>query len=361
MIFMLKESPVFEILAICENEGEQFGYRDEGDRVEIRLKEKISRLKFEYIPKEIHPDIVALICYCAFYPFIKEWVTFPLEISLQAKSIFERFYLQTKTNGKVGLAAPIKVRNASATVTPYKSRKSSALISFGGGMDSTAVSLLYPEIPLVNQYDGFEQSVAMHELYGKIRSVNPAITCYSHYSNIRTLTKPEGFTGWTCCYLCALLMLVDCGADNILTGGVLGSKYLGGSSNRFIKASAMVENGGMLQSNKYFRNWEAFFLGLGVRPQHPVSGMSGVLTAKIVEEMKLGDAVLYCQKEEGRPCHSCAKCFTKNLALEYWEYQKTGEFRAKDYWEQYNSNDQSAYYNYLFRTTGHITNLGQNV
>jgi len=355
MIFILKKQPVFELIAICESEEEQWGFRDEGDRVRIKLKNKITRLQFEYLPKKIHPDIVALVCYCAFYPFLKKSVTFPLDISLNAKRLFERFYLQEKREGTLENRSPVKVRNASAAVVPYKGVAGKSLLSFGGGMDSTAVSLVFPEFSLVNQYENFEQLLSMRGLYKKIRQTNPSTSCYSFYTNIRALTVPEGNPSWTCSHLCTLLMSMDYKTATICTGGVFGSKFMGGKDRKFIKAATVEREQEVLHSDGHFRNWGILFLGIGIRSMDPVGGLSGVLTAKVVYEKGLGESVLYCQRNEGSPCHRCPKCFTKNLALEYWEYRGTGELRDSEYWDQYGDNDISEYVEYLFKTTSHIT------
>ena len=168
MIFHHKVGPGYQITALCEDELELSGNRDEGGRIPITLKSNISHLRFEYVPKNIHPDLAALICFCTFYPFLKNKVTFPQPISLHAKSLFERFSLTSMKQSESLRYRSVKVCNASASISPFKPSGNDSLISFGGGMDSVALSILLPDCSVLNQFSRFHEQLAMEKLFDKL-------------------------------------------------------------------------------------------------------------------------------------------------------------------------------------------------
>ncbi|HNP17407.1 MAG TPA: DUF6395 domain-containing protein [Fulvivirga sp.] len=359
MIFsVFTKNDKFIIRAATESPKEKHGYMFEGNFRPIELIDDVVDLEFGYIPENIHPDVIALICFCAFYPYLtrSDTVTFPMDISELAKSEFEKFLTFSNTNGKIENHDPIKVKNYSAEVKPYKGENRN-VIAFGGGMDSSCLHLLFPEYELVTQLDNYLQEPALLDYVNKLKNVNPNLKATIQLTNMRSLNKPYGFTGWLCVFLLPFLVAGDRQANGILAGAILGSAYLSGNGNRFNKNSTNWGYPFNLEKNANHRDWIHLFEKIGFYYFSPVSGISELLTAKLIYEKGLTEHCLYCQRKDGKQCHQCEKCFRKNLEIEYWEYINTGKLRPKEYWDQYNNEKVINYYKENYRYFGHIMNF----
>jgi hypothetical protein len=137
-------------------------------------------------------------------------------------------------------------------------------------------------------------------------------------SNCKHLCKPKGFTTWTNIYIIPLIMSADLDIKNICCGGIL---------------SAVILEGNGIKYRKVFNKcrWTKFYKNIGINI-FPLC-ISELLSAKIIIEHNLEEKVLYCEIDNGRPCHKCIKCFRKNLELEYFGYK-----HSKSYWQKYDKN-----------------------
>lgn len=358
MIFSLKQTQdKFIINAKTESDAERKGFMFEGNFRPISLVAESVDLEFDYVPRNVHPDHLALICFCAFYPYLtfSESVTFPRSISEAARQEFERFLTFTIKDKKPVDCPPIKVRNAAKDIEPYRPVRDKIIIAFGGGMDSTCLSLLFPEYPVVNQLDTYAQKPAILRLFEKLKTLNKDFTGYTHFTNIRSLNEPYGFSGWLCCYLLPLLIAADLQASGIVTGSV----------NRFLLQSGYKFNRGVLSWSNPFgtmkagvhKTWSYLFEKLGILQYSPVSGITEMLTTYMVHKHGLSQECLYCQRVDGAPCHKCVKCFRKNLQLEFWEMVSTRTARPAAYWSQYDTPDIRANFAENYRTFGHLLNF----
>ena len=68
-----------DFLTRFEEEDSRTGKREEGAGTIITLQNQI--LKYDYVVKNIHPDILGLICLANFFPFIGKNVEFPMPVS----------------------------------------------------------------------------------------------------------------------------------------------------------------------------------------------------------------------------------------------------------------------------------------
>lgn len=352
------------IIALPESDSERHGYMLEGNFRPIHLVGEEIKLEFGYIPKVTHPDVIALIAFCAFYPYLtsSKKVTFPDPISVKAKEEFEKFFTFSASGGKKEDHPPIAVENYSETQAPYAGTDE-ALIAFGGGMDSTSLSLLFPEYLVVNQVDDIENRPVMQDYYAELHAMDQNFKGISEYTNIRSLNKPYGYSGWVCCFLLPLLVAADKGFNSVLSGGIFGSSYMSGSGKKFNK-EVLKYNAPFKSQAKIWnhRSWLYLFKELGIFQYSPVAGMTELLSSRIIYDYKISDKVLYCQQKDGKPCHNCPKCFRKNLELEFWEYVNTGNIRSQEYWEQYINPRTLNRYKDDYQYFGHIMNfLSQSV
>ena len=137
--------------------------------------------------------------------------------------------------------------------------------------------------------------------------------------------------------LSAILRTGDTKINKILTGHVISSRYFNGKGGGFSQPIDQIFVEQTLMSGTNFRAWKILLAGFGISLMTPIQGITGQSTAKIVHQSGYQLEVLYCQKNRGRPCHACAKCFIKNLQMEYWEFIETGLTRHPNYWGRYQS------------------------
>ena len=121
--------------AVFEESDSRVGKRAEGLGTDITLID--DTVIFDYEAKEIHPDILGLLCLVTFYPFVGHEVEFPKPVSSR---LFDAFQNKCFTKEK-----NIKFRNISDDVALYEGEK--VALSFGGGIDSSAItSVVYHDL-----------------------------------------------------------------------------------------------------------------------------------------------------------------------------------------------------------------------
>jgi hypothetical protein len=324
------------IRAICEHTRDQLGWRGQYPHVPLRLRHNPSELVLEYAPQiRPHPDVLGLICITAFYPFIRYTATLPEPVSPQfATAMSDVLKQREMVKGTYTVTHPIVITNVDPTVKPVYSPKVStaddktsgaAVIAYGGGMDSTAVAILFPDLPLIHTIEKqhSQRSAYIHPLVST-RLVNSAILVTS---NDRDLVTPTGVTTWTSIFLVPLLMLAEFDATTILHGSVLASTFLSNGIQYFPADVPHRQN-----------PWMRAYRHVGIDIFSPVGGCSEFITTRIVYHTlrtAIHD-VLYCQERNGLPCHACFKCFRKNLLIEYCiTCKNTAAQRPREYWQRY--------------------------
>lgn len=317
---------IFE--AVPENAKEYSGFRGEALHIPITLAKK--KLIFDYrVKNQLHPDIIALICLTAFYPYIKYSVTFPFPVSSNFKNALNKKILpqfEVNNNNKIDEqnkiikyqpTHEINVTNVDCMLKPYSGNNT--VIAYGGGIDSTMLSLLLPEIPIIHCVDRPKYFKTMNEWISKLPNKK-----YIHGCNIREISDPFGYTGWANSYLVPLLLSSELDIKNILNGDTIDmSRVLVGSKYRwmfnYIPYSPYIHN-----------HWVTAYRLIGIELVSPLIGCSELMTSKIVYNHNLYKDVLFCQRDNGKQCYKCDKCFRKMLQFSYHgNIQKTG------YWNQF--------------------------
>ena len=74
------------IRANFEKDDSYIGNRQEGAGSQIEYTGEV--ISFDYEDKDIHPDILGLICLLIFYPFVGKQVEFPMPVSSRLKEAF---------------------------------------------------------------------------------------------------------------------------------------------------------------------------------------------------------------------------------------------------------------------------------
>lgn len=301
-----KEKTIFK--AIMENNDEENGFRGQGPYVPIKLIN--DTLEIYYVSKnKLHPDIIATICLTVFYPWIKYSATMPFPVSntfadnlqmnvLPQHEVIDGIYRATK---------PITITNIDEKLEPYKG-EGDTVIAYGGGVDSTSVALMFPDIPLVHSINTTD--VVKTNVKNFVDN-NLSNKLYAIESNCKEICKPGGFTTFANIFIIPLILSMDLNISNVMCGSVLGSTCLPNGLKYFP------------QFNEQRRNrWERFYNNIGFKIFSPIAGFSELITAKIVLNHNLQDKVLYCELNKGLPCNRCTKCFRKQLEFTYHGYDK---------------------------------------
>ncbi len=297
-----------QFIAISETKEETHGLRAQGPYTPIHLVD--NTLTIHYVSKKkLHPDIIAAICITAFYPFIKYTATMPFPVSQRFADGLKMDILpqHAKMDGVYKATQPISITNIDKRVKPYTNAENT-VIAYGGGMDSTAIALMFPDYPLVhsaNVNDNIEVKKVMKSYINKHLSNDS----YVIDTNCKQLCKPGGFTTFTNIFLIPLLLTADLNIKNICCGETLTASCLRTGQKYFP------------QFNPNRRNrWLRFYNHIGIHMFSPIAGCSELITSKIVYSHSLSKQVLFCEINKGKPCFNCSKCLRKLLELNYHGY-----------------------------------------
>lgn len=306
-------------IAIGESDEEKHGLRAQGPYTSLELID--NTLIIDYVSKlPLHPDIIGAICITAFYPFIKYSATMPFPIS---KTFAEGLQMDIlpqhdKIDGSYRAIKPITITNIDENLESYSNGKNT-VIAYGGGMDSTAIALMFPDYPLIHT-SNIRVTSEIKDVMKTFVKENLQNKAYVIDSNCTELCRPGGFTTFANIFLVPLLLSADLNIKNICCGEIM--------------AAACLSNG-----NKYFpqfdpkrRNrWIRFYNHIGLNMFSPTAGCSELITSKIVYNHNLSDKVLFCEANKGNPCFKCTKCLRKLLELKTHGFKHDFNSFNKDY------------------------------
>ncbi len=116
------------IKAIPEKQSEKIGFRAEGPYPKIEMVNDTAFFNFEI--KEIHPDLLGMLCMLCFYPYCKDNVTFPIPVSEYFAKAFsdDILPLHEVIEGKYTKTNSISITNIDESISKYSGHKIS--ISF---------------------------------------------------------------------------------------------------------------------------------------------------------------------------------------------------------------------------------------
>ena len=300
------------IEAIFDDDDNLVGNREEGPGVEIEIEER--KLVFDYPVKNIHPDILGLICMLNFFPFVGSRVEFPEPVSPRLEKAFQRTPF---TNKKI-----IKFVNVDNSIPKYKG--STISIAFGGGVDSSAVREMFPEAFLIHEAhikDGRLLHYYSHDIVEKIGKDRAALVA----TNQRYVSNPGGWHSWPCSMVTSLLMATDRDIGIILCGSVMGSNYLWNGAKYYDRPASREFQG---FSGNY---WQSVFHDIGIPLFSPIDGISEYGSMSVTIELIKAGEVVYCMGDKGEACNRCTKCFRREVIrtcvqsdfIPNWDYYNT--------------------------------------
>ena len=299
-------------------EGDTYvGNRQEGSGAQIQYSgEDIS---FDYEVKQIHPDILGLICLLIFYPFIGHKVEFPYPVSPRLEKAFRNQNFKRQ----------FEFVNVDDNISIYQGSRMA--LSLGGGIDSSSVRVMFPEAFIVheahlrdkkvkkpkktfwNKYFGFPRipDQPVKELVpSDTNSIVEALDVGKGRlitSNQRYVSEPGGWHTWPCSTITSLLLATDMNLGIIFTGTNAGSSMLSNGDSFWDRIKARKYHG---PSGNF---WQSTFEAIGIPLFSPIIGTSGFQAMKLSMELVRANEVVSCMKKEGNACKCCTKCLRRDL------------------------------------------------
>ena len=215
------------ITAHPENEAEWHGFRFEGPYPAIQLVNP--EVRFEYPIQSIHPDLLGLLCMLAFFPYCKDKITFPQPVSSAFEYAFSRAILSPHEviEGVFKVSGRFYIQNVDATVKRYSGSKLS--ISFGGGIDSMAAHVMFPEAILIHELSRDRQgNVIPDNSTSYIKEIQEqGREAYSIINNCRRgISHPSGWSTWASSVENSVLLATDLNIGYIMTGTTSDTLFL---------------------------------------------------------------------------------------------------------------------------------------
>jgi len=280
-----------------EESDSRVGKREEGSGTEITLID--DTVHFDYEVKEIHPDILGLLCLVTFFPFIGSEAEFPKPVSNRLVEAFQNKCFTEKKK--------FRFRNIDENLPIYTGSK--VALSFGGGIDSSSVRKMFPEAYVVHEAhirDGELVPSHCHEIVTNLGDKGRLVQ-----TNMRYLSRPGGWHSWPCSTSTSLLLATDMDFGIILTGSILGSCFLSNGVRFWDRIKARGWHG---PTGNY---WQSAFDAVGLPMFSPVTGVSEFQTMKQSEQLLGSGEVVYCMESDGLPCGTCSKCFRRDVIRAY--------------------------------------------
>jgi len=334
-----------KIVCIIESEEEKMGYRAEGPYPKIEMVN--NTVEFDYVAKNTHPDLVALLCILCFYPYIKDEVTFPFPVSQNFASAFNDtgLWLQEVVDGAYRPTNKMRITNIDDNIIPYSGNKIS--ISFGGGADSLALYSLYPNSIVIHEQTKLPNGTIVKEnVVDTINYINKIGGTAISFANTsrRGVSKPSGWATWAACTANAVLLAQDYDIGVILTGSVLGANFLY-NGKKFVKGTTTKE-----RRNK----WLIAFERIGIPMIPATAGLTEYGNMLLLKKNNLIDKAVWCFLDNGNNCHKCWKCFRRDTIIN----SILPDNFSDDYWERYNTEtiknklkERPLYFGHIFSET----------
>lgn len=281
--------------AIFEDDDQSISNRLEGAGVKIKLETPIVFFNERY--DQLHPDVLGLVCLAIFYPFIGRKVTLPSPVSTRLPEALSR-QIFTKTK-------QIEITNVDPTIPAYKGN-GSAVLAYGGGMDSTAVRALFPEAYVVHEASVREGGLVEDHTNAVVQALEVKQQGKLVKTNSRYLSRPGGWHIWIGSMVTALLEANKRNASYIYAGTILGSAFMSNGVKYFDRHAARSWHG---ESGNY---WQQLFWDIGLPMVQPLMGCSEILTMRASLGSFAEDEIFFCTADHGRPCGVCPKCFRRN-------------------------------------------------
>lgn len=258
--------------------------RDEGS-VNMSLVDPVLSIECEGVDfAAIHPDILALIGVLAFYPAMPNKDEFILKTSFPVSPAVE------SAMRRPWILPGVRIIGT-GEAGPYEPKIESVL-SYGGGIDSLAASIMFPELPLVHETPLPSRNATYSDV---VNSIVEAAGPKNHvvFDNLRQLFTAWGLPLWVSVYIASLIHQ----PASIVSGSEMTGTYL---------------LGGIEYKPRYANLWYRVFGLIGVKVL-PTSFLSEIGNAKLTAAHGRLDDAAYCATISRKDCDKCTKCLRRRL------------------------------------------------
>ncbi|MED5350299.1 MAG: DUF6395 domain-containing protein [Candidatus Thermoplasmatota archaeon] len=297
---------------------EEHGDSDIGPRFQgpfDDLKMTNDTVFYSYVPKKLHPDLLAMMCFHIFFPWVGNTIEFPEPVSKNlVKAINENCFSRFK--------GEIKVLNIDEDLQIYAPELANPLpsnvaISFGGGVDSTALSAIFPESPLVHEVSVEEFSdISKRGTVILMKKLNQkySTAIFPIQTNARNISEPSGVTSWLAPIIPALMVSVDKGFTGVFLGTNLGTLFL--------------KNGVEYRpAHEILNPAKENFSSVTVPIIQASGGISQYMATKLSAEHGVIEFVTFCESgKNATPCARCMKCLRRELMYRSINHQFPKKF-----------------------------------
>ena len=285
------------------------GIRQEGSDQTIAYSGE--DITFDYAAESLHPDLLGLLCLIIFYPFVSRRVLFPQPVSPRLAEAFQNPCFDNK----------FRFDNVDDSLERYSGTR--MVLSFGGGIDSSAVRAIFPGAFLAHEAHLKEGALLPSHAHSVVRELGPergrVVT-----SNQRYVSHPGGWHGWPCAAAAALLMAADQDFGIILMGSNLGSTLLAGGAGYWDRFRGRGWHG-------FTGNfWQSAFNAVGLPMFSPLCGASEYATMTLSLDLIRQGKVVYCMERDGGACLQCSKCFRRDVIRAVVEPEYQPDWRPYD-------------------------------
>ena len=258
---------------------------------------------------DIHPDHLALIGIMAAFPFTKGVLEIPIDVS---KEFLEGF----------GAVRRFKIIPQSSEGIQYiAANQTKSVLSYSGGIDSTAVLCLLPKDTAIVFLDR-PRKLAVRSLYDKSAPFKiidfvekQGHDVYRINCDVEYIRNPLGFPVDLAAGIPAIAIASVLGYSSVAFGTVMESAYRIGHDVARVYANS-----------SHHRVWGQAFKGAGLFLTLPVAGVSEVGTSMIVEASPYSKVSYSCIRGKWpNPCDNCWKCFRKSLVESRLRNDEIGE------------------------------------
>jgi hypothetical protein len=277
---------------------------------------------YDYIPNNLEPDTLAIICFMLFFPWIGHTVEFPKPVSKKIEiAINHSTYHRFKGNIKVINIADTQTNNTEIKNELKDVRCEELAISFGGGVDSSALHALFPEATLIHEVNVENRTSIGHRAVVrsmKIHNEERKTPVEFIQTNARHVSKPKGVTNWLAPLIPALMVACDRNLKCLLIGSNTGTMFLK-DGLKFSPGHTMKNPARELMSS------------LTVPIVQASGGISVANGFKICNEINIVQHAISCESGLGAgPCSKCMKCFRRELVYRGLHHSSPDGFNLED-------------------------------
>ncbi len=226
---------------------------------------------------EINNDIVALIAVLSFHPAFPE-EAFVLQFDFPVSDNVQKALHRPNILPLVTISSPRQGE-------PFKPVRD-MVISYGGGFDSLAAHLLFPEAPLVHESPLGDYSDIVNDIVPDLSDQAWVVK-----DNMRTLFSIWGLPLWVSVFASSLLF----SPRYIISGSEMTGTYL---------------NGGKAYFPRHRNRWYEVFRAIGVDVL-PTSFLSEIGNARVVKAHGRIEDAAYCTFIRMKDCGKCSKCLRR--------------------------------------------------